>query len=166
MAKKWGSVDFAELEQLKNKIDDAHMDDFCRKASKELAARLLSFVIPRTPVGIYSEGSGKTGGTLRRGWTGEQNASAKAYAQSLAVQRAGDNYTIEIINPVEYASYVEFGHRQEPGRYVPAIGKKLKKSWAEGKYMLTVSERDLQVKMPSILSTMIEKHLRELVGAK
>ena len=154
MAKKWGSVDFAELEQLKSNTDDAHMDEFCRKASKELAARLLSLVIPRTPVGIYSEGSGKTGGTLRRGWTGEQNSSAKAYAQSLAVQRAGNDYIVEIINPVKYASYVEFGHRHKIA------------GWVEGQYMLTVSERDLQVKMPSILSAMIEKHLRELVGAK
>ena len=27
---------------------------------------------------------------------------------------------------MEYASYVEYGHRQEPGRYVPALGKRLK----------------------------------------
>jgi len=33
---------------------------------------------------------------------------------------------------VEYAPYVEFGHRQEPGRYVPAIGKRLVASYVDG----------------------------------
>ena len=34
---------------------------------------------------------------------------------------------------VEYAPYVEFGHHQEPGRYVPAIGKRLVASYVPGK---------------------------------
>ena len=29
------------------------MEKFCRDVSKELAARLLGFVIPRSPVGVY-----------------------------------------------------------------------------------------------------------------
>lgn len=36
----------------------------------------------------------------------------------------------------DYAPHVEFGHRQEPGRYVPAIGKRLKASYVEGQYFL------------------------------
>ena len=34
---------------------------------------------------------------------------------------------------VEYAPYVELGHSQEPGRYVPAIGKRLVAAWVNGK---------------------------------
>ena len=33
---------------------------------------------------------------------------------------------------VQYARFVEFGHRQQPGRYVPQIGKRLVKSRVEG----------------------------------
>lgn len=33
--------------------------------------------------------------------------------------------TVIIGTNVEYAAYVELGHNQEPGRYVPAIGKRL-----------------------------------------
>lgn len=33
--------------------------------------------------------------------------------------------TVRIGTNVEYAPYVELGHRQQPGRYVPAIGKRL-----------------------------------------
>ena len=36
----------------------------------------------------------------------------------------------------EYAPHVEFGHRQQPGRYVPAIGKRLKASYVEGQHFL------------------------------
>ena len=37
---------------------------------------------------------------------------------------------------VEYAPYVELGHSQEVGRYVPAIKKRLKKPFVEGKPFL------------------------------
>ena len=34
---------------------------------------------------------------------------------------------------VEYAPYVELGHSQESGRYVPKLGKRLVASWVNGK---------------------------------
>ena len=66
---KWGKVDFSELEGLLRQFEKLDVDKLCRDASKELAARLLALVIPKTPVGQYPKGSGKVGGTLRRGWT-------------------------------------------------------------------------------------------------
>ena len=55
-------------------------DDFVESCAKELAARLLRMVVKRTPVGQYPASSGKKGGTLGRGWTGEKRASAQGYA--------------------------------------------------------------------------------------
>ncbi len=40
---------------------------------------------------------------------------------------------IRVGTNVKYAPYVEHGHRQEPGRYVPAIGKRLVRSFVPGK---------------------------------
>ena len=40
---------------------------------------------------------------------------------------------------VEYAPFVEFGHHQEPGRFVPAIGKRLVASYVPGKPFLGLS---------------------------
>ncbi len=37
---------------------------------------------------------------------------------------------------VEYAPYVEFGHHQQVGRYVPQIGKRLKREFVPGKPFL------------------------------
>ena len=108
-----GTINFRDFERIQNnleKLNQEQVDLFIDACAKELAARLLAKVIKRTPVGDYPNSSGKKGGTLRRGWTGGKNSSAVAYADSLTIHHFGDAYVIEIINPVEYASYVEFGH--------------------------------------------------------
>ena len=55
------------------------------------------------------------------------------------------------MNSTEYASYVEFGHRQRPGRYVPALGKSLKAGWVKGRFMLTISEQEVEAQLPALL---------------
>lgn len=162
---KWGKADFSQLKDLQEKLQklqDADLDKFCEQCSKELAARLLALVIPRTPVGKYPKGMGKNGGTLRRGWTGGKSTGASAYAQSLPITKVGHNYSVEVINPIEYASYVEFGHRQTPGQFVPAIGKRLKASWVDGRYMLSISEENLQAISPGVLQKRLDMLLREV----
>ena len=116
--------------------------------------------------------TGKMGGTLRRGWTSRTHEEAEKgsgtpdatmaaqYAQSLKINHTGNNLVIEIVNPVEYASYVEYGHRQTPGRYVPAIGKRLKHGWVAGKFMLTISEQEVQDIAPNVLQAKITKFLK------
>ena len=110
---------------------------------KELAGRLLRKVIKRTPSDT---------GNLRRNWTVSD------------VRKNGENYEIEVSNSAEYASYVEFGHRQTPGRFVPAIGKRLKKSWVKGKFMLTISENELQKQAPAVIEKKITEWLKKLGG--
>ena len=46
------------------------------------------------------------------------------------------NGRVEVYNNTEYASHVEWGHRQKVGRSVPAIGKTLKKPFVEGSHTL------------------------------
>lgn len=50
--------------------------------------------------------------------------------------------TVTIGTDVEYAPYVEFGHIQQPGRYVPAIGKRLKASHVAAKPYLRPAVED------------------------
>jgi phage gpG-like protein len=152
---RWGNCDYKQLQKLRDnlaKLQQVDMDKFCVDASKELAARLLALVIPRTPVGQYPKASGKKGGTLRRGWTGKkEQSSGEAYAASLPVQKTGSTYTIEVINPVGYASYVEFGHRTRGG-----------KGWVNGQYFLTLSEQDLERIAPAVIEKKLEAMLREV----
>lgn len=174
---KMGKFSVSDLKKLQKQLEKVQQsgdaDALMEACAKELAARLLAKVVKRTPVGDYSKEitvtakrdgkkhkkgeqytknvnpSGKMGGTLRRGWTiGE-------------IQKEGGVYKVEVINPIEYASYVEYGHRQTPGRYVPALGKQLKQGWSEGHFMLTISEQELQQIAPKVLETKIKKFLSE-----
>lgn len=162
---KWGNADFEQLQELQErlqKLQEVDINKFCEDASKNLAARLLALVIPRTPVGQYPAETGKNGGTLRRGWTAGKEITPSSYAKSLPVEKSGNYYIIRVINPVKYASYVEFGHRQTPGRFVPAIGKQLKQGWVNGQYFLTLSEQDLERIAPTVLQKRLDKLLREV----
>lgn len=119
--------------------------------------------------------SGKMGGTLRRGWTAQTHEAAakgkgkgvpsaetvQAFVNSLEIKHEGNMLSIEIVNPVEYASYVEFGHRQTPGKFILALGKRLKQGWAPGHFMLTTSEQEIQKIAPGVLQAKIKKFLQE-----
>lgn len=111
-------------------------------ALKELAMRLLAKVKERTPVQL---------GHLRNSWT------------IGAVQKTAQGYEVEVFNPVEYASFVEEGHRQTPGRYVPAIGKRLKRSFVPGRYMLMISEREIREEADGIVEACITEQLRRIL---
>lgn len=160
MARSWGRCDFRQLQDLQKKLqklERANLDQFYEECAKELAARLLAKVIRRTPVGKYLKYTGKNGGTLRRGWTAatEEEAqsggssNAKNYAESLLITKSGGTYQIEIVNPVHYASYVEYGHRTRDHT-----------GWVNGRFMLTISEKELDAQAPQIL----EKKLIKLLG--
>lgn len=150
---KNGKIEFDELKEVRKnieKLSKLQVVEFMESCAKELAARLLAKVVKRTPVGQYPSGSGKVGGTLRRGWTAGKDQNATAYAKSLKIHHFGGTYVIEIVNPIEYASYVEFGHRTRNH-----------KGWVEGKFMLTISEQEIQSIAPRILENKIKKLLGE-----
>lgn len=175
---RWGRADYKQLQQLRDniaKLESVDMEKFCRDVSKELAARLLRLVIKRTPIGEYDgttyvcapspvgqthsghKVSGKKGGTLRRGWTartheeaeGGGNVAPDAYAATLPISKSGNTYTVTVINPVMYASYVEYGHVTVNG------------GWVDGHYFLTVSEQELEKLAPSVIEKKLEKLLKD-----
>lgn len=156
------AADLKKLQKQLNKIQVGNIEAFVDSCAKELAARLLAKVIKRTPVGKYPKSSGKKGGTLRRGWTSKTHeeavggsgkssvAAGKAYADSLKINHFGNTLVIEIVNPVKYASYVEYGHRTANH-----------KGWVQGRFMLTTSEQELENITPKVLESKIKKFLGE-----
>ena len=129
-----------DFQQKLEKLGQGEVDAFLEDCTKELAARLLRMVKKDTPVGIYPKSTGKMGGTLRRGWTVGN------------IRKEGNNYIVEIVNPVEYASYVEYGHRTRDH-----------KGWVDGKFMMTISENKLKEIAPKVLEKKLEKMLGELL---
>lgn len=159
---RWGKVNFKQLQKLQKrmeKLEKADFEKFCEEIAKELAARLLAKVIKRTPVGDYDDGT--VGGTLRRGWTAGSHREAelsstfgggdgaKKFADSMVVKRFGPYYEIEVINPVEYASYVEYGHRTRNHQ-----------GWVPGRFMMTISAQEIENLAPNL----IERKLVKLLG--
>lgn len=186
-------MNFDQFQKKLNQLQANVRQELFESLAKELAAKLLAEAIPHTPTGrkptleqlggkgakktvktklrdadgklrtrsfLTKEGailqqywSGYVGGTLKRGWTAKP------------VERFGNQYRITVINSVEYASYVEFGHRQKPGRYVPQIGKRLKRGWVPGQYMLTNAEKELQewakTHMAKRFNAYLQKALKE-----
>ena len=156
---KWGKCDFKQLQKLRDnlaELQETGMDKFCREMSKELAARLLALVIPRTPVGRYKDPvdfttkdgkhvhfiphTGKNGGSLRRAWT-----------VAPQIEKVGNEYRINVINTMEYASYVEFGHCT-PDR----------KGWVDGQYFLTISEQKIREHRREWIENRLEQELKKV----
>ena len=142
------SANYKQLANFSKKVEKLNQqqkEEFLQACCKELAARLLAKVIKRTPVGE------KNGGTLRRGWTAGKNQNAAQYANSLEITHVGNKYHIDIINPVEYASYVEYGHRTVNHR-----------GWVEGHFMLTISEAELNSMSDAILQKKLNKFIKDV----
>lgn len=138
-------ADFKQLTEFTKKIEqlnDQQKEEFLESCCKELAARLLAKVIKRTP---------SDSGTLRRGWTGGKSQNASAYANSLNIVKMGNKYRIDITNPIEYASYVEYGHRTSNHQ-----------GWVNGHFMLTISEQELNSISDAILQKKLNKFMKDV----
>lgn len=134
-------VDCRELERFKDdlkKMVDGN-DRFIEKLAKELAARLLSMLIKATP---------KKTGFLKDNWY-------------VVINKISGGYEAEVINNTNYASYVNYGHRQTPGRYVPTIGRKLKKGWVDGKFFIELSVAELRTISEPLLKKRLKEYLEE-----
>ena len=139
---KYGRMNVKGLRELQKKLKDMEDSEaLMQDCAKELAKRLMKLAKDRTPVGQYPPESGKVGGTLRRGWkTGE-------------IEKIGNTYRIEVINPVEYASYVEYGHRTRNHA-----------GWVNGRFMMTISANEIEQATPKILEKKILKYLKGAIG--
>ncbi len=115
------SVDYKELSAYVSSITVMKKDfnKFLRKFLLEMAERILARVKPRTPVDT---------GELKRSWElGE-------------VHGEGKNISVEILNGMEYATEIEYGHR------IVAGGSEV--GWYEGRFMLKISIDEIRKQIP------------------
>lgn len=130
-----GTIDDAEFEawanRIRQRVDSGEVKQEISKSTRKIAIQALKQFKANTPV--------DTGG-LRRAWTAE----GPSYD--------GSGWTVKLINNKEYASFVENGHRQTPGRYVPAIGKRLKASWVPGQHFVKLSLAEINRQLPDLIT--------------
>ena len=139
MAGKWG-VDTREWKSFQEKLEkisqnsgDDSLEYFLRGYMVNMAERVLVKTKPRTPVGT-PESTGipnYVGGTLRRNW------------QLGKILVEGKKISVEILNPTEYATEVEYGHRIMGG-----AGHSIEVGWKDGRFMLTTSVNEIRAQMP------------------
>ncbi len=109
--------------------------------------------------------SGKMGGTLRRGWTSRTQEEAESgkgrptvqeardYANALEIRHEGNQLVIDLVNPVEYGVYVNYGHRTRDH-----------KGWVPGQFMIEKSEDEIEKIAPKVLEAKLKKFLEECMG--
>lgn len=54
--------------------------------------------------------------------------------QSTPARKTKEGIEAALVNNMEYALHYEYGHRQEVGKYIPALGKRLVKPYVKGRY--------------------------------
>lgn len=134
---------------------ESHMVQVTTKNGEKVfrKRRKMYKMLNRRGADIMKYWSGYTGGTLRDAWT-------------VQIEKQGDNYVVTLLNPTEYASYVEYGHRQQPGRYVPALGLSLKSSWVKGKFMMTISMQEIKPIIPKMVEKAVYEYMKEVFDAE
>jgi len=159
---KWGKFDFTEFEKLaktfKKALDDRVIERFMREFLLEMAFRAERKIKKRTP---------ENTGHLRRNW------------QVGKVERHGNALVVEIFNPVEYASFVEYGFRSHwvPGYwkgktfvYDPNAQTGMyvgpKDGWVPGRFMATISMREIEKELPRYLERRTMELLNNIMNGR
>lgn len=136
MGKSTVHVDLKDLKSFAKFLNSgANTKEIIRKSVNELGQQHLANVIKRTPV---------DNGKLRESWKAE-------------VKEIVDGYEATVSTNVLYAPYVNYGHRQEVGRFVKAIGKRLKQPWVEGSFFIQRAEAQTVKSIEKVVA----KHLKK-----
>lgn len=119
--------DYSGLIGLRGSLARGVSGELMRECAVELAEKLLEAARGGTPVD-----TGRLSGGYEVGEIGSSGGFVRA----------------ELINSVEYASFVEFGHR------TPSYT-----GWVPGRYMLTLASAEVQAMAPEILENRILEFL-------
>ena len=129
------SINYKELSAYVSSVTLMKNDfnKFLREFLLEMADRGIARVKPRTPVGT-PESTGipnYVGGTLRRNW------------ELGDIKGEDRNISVEILNGMDYATDIEYGHRIMGGsEHNVEVG------WYEGRFMLKISIDEIRKQMP------------------
>ncbi|MEK4403445.1 MULTISPECIES: HK97 gp10 family phage protein [unclassified Sporosarcina] len=129
--------EFSEMKLMKqNLIELNKMSHVIHlKVAKRVAQLAIRKVKKMTPVDT---------GDLRNNW-------------KYHIVKKGDTYTILIYNQLNYASWIENGHR------IVIAGKTV--GWVEGKFMLKLTKDEMDRIAPNMWKMEVEKEMRRIFGS-
>lgn len=148
--------DFKELYNFADKLVEFNrFETEIQRATKEIAHELLKRIKKHTPVGDTW--------MLKNSWNDN----------SLVVTKTSNGFEVLLVNDTVYATWVNDGHRQRPGRFIPGYfahgrfyydpsadgGMVLKKPFVKGKFF--VEKGILETENSDIINSIIMTHLRK-----
>ena len=146
--------DFSDLFDFSEKLGEySRYETELKRATKEIAHELLRRIKQHTPIGDTW--------ALINGW--DKN--------DFAVRQVGKGFEILLVNPTEYATWVNDGHRQKPGRFIPGHflngrfyydptadgGMRLRQPFVKGREFVEKGILDLE--NTTLVESIIHKHL-------
>lgn len=124
------TVDLSGFEELLKKTQELqnNISSLNEEITDNLAQHYLAEAIANTPVGALAISP-----------DGKYRSESEHMRRSWEAERINDS-TVKVQNSASYASYVNDGHRQRPGRFIPVLGKRLTKSFVKGLHIQEKAE--------------------------
>lgn len=143
------TIDLSGFEELLKKTQELqnNVSSLNQTITDNLAQHYLAEAIANTPVG---ETKTSPDGTYR--------SVSEHMRRSWEAERINDS-TVKVLNTASYASYVNDGHRQQPGRFIPVLGKRLTKSFVKGLHMQEKAEAATRKASEKIMKNALDDYL-------
>ena len=143
------TVDLSGFEDLLKKTQELHnnISSLNEEITDNLAQHYLAEAIANTPVGAIAISP-----------DGKYRSESEHMRRSWEAERINDS-TVKVQNSASYASYVNDGHRQRPGRFIPVLGKRLTKSFVKGLHMQEKAEAATRRASDKILKNALDDYL-------
>lgn len=143
------TVDLSGFEDLLKKTQELqnNISSLNEEITDNLAQHYLAEAIANTPVGAIAISP-----------DGKYRSESEHMRRSWEAERINDS-TVKVQNSASYASYVNDGHRQRPGRFVPVLGKRLTKSFVKGLHMQEKAEAATRRASEKIMKNALDDYL-------
>ena len=143
------TVDLSGFEELLKKTNELqnNISSLNEEITDNLAQHYLAEAIANTPVGAIAISP-----------DGKYRSESEHMRRSWEAERINDS-TVKVQNSASYASYVNDGHRQRPGRFIPVLGKRLTKSFVKGLHMQEKAEAATRRASEKIMKNALDDYL-------
>lgn len=136
---KWGDFDFSQFEDMAGRFNKALNERVVERWIREFLLEMAYRAVAK-----IKRRTPVDTGDLRKHW------------EVSNVVRKGNGYEVEIFNNLEYSAYVEYGHR---------TGKDLTE-WVEGRFMMTISMKQIERELPKFLERKQIELLEQLMNGR
>lgn len=151
------NINYDQLKKYEKDLKEVYggIDNFLKSFLIEMAERVIAKTKPRTPVDT---------GSLRNAWGIETSKTSieevkdgdkivKRVIQEGDIVFNGNEVSVILSNPMEYATEIEYGHR--------IVSNGMEVGWYEGRFMLKISIEEVQRQLPARYAQKFTKFLKE-----